>query len=125
MLNSSSLSVTGNSGINSLIGNSGANTLNGGDGADVMSGGRGNDTLIGGRGIDRLSGGPGDDTYVIDGDHDLLIESAGGGSDLIRSPFSYTLAANFERLLLLGAATALAPAMPSTTPSPATQPGMY
>jgi Ca2+-binding RTX toxin-like protein len=50
-----------------------------------------------------LTGGAGNDTYIVI-DLDQLVEAAGGGTDLVRSSVSFTLAANFENLVLTGAA---------------------
>ena len=76
----------GNSLVNSLTGNNAANILNGGGGADTMA------------------GGGGDDTYVIDQVGDIVVEAAGNGTDLVRSPFSYFLGAGVENLTLTGSA---------------------
>ena len=84
---------TGNALDNIIIGNSGKNTL---------SGGAGNDTLIGLSGADTMIGGTGDDIYVVDAGNDVLIENAGEGTDTIQSSVGWTLAANFENLILTG-----------------------
>lgn len=52
---------------------------------------------------DKLVGGAGNDTYVLDR-ADTVVEEVGGGSDLIRASFSYTLGANVENLQLTGTA---------------------
>ena len=93
---SSAISGTGNTLANHLLGNSGANTL---------TGGAGDDTLDGGAGADSLVGGTGDDIYYVDQAGDLLVESAGEGSDTVLSLLSYTLMDNFEHLTLTGSAT--------------------
>jgi Ca2+-binding RTX toxin-like protein len=50
-----------------------------------------------------LTGGAGNDTYILS-DLDQLVEAAGGGTDTVNSAVSFTLAANFENLVLAGAA---------------------
>ncbi len=64
-------------------------------------GGAGNDTLNGGGGTDMLTGLIGNDTYIIDGG-DTVVEAAGEGTDLVKSSWAHTLAANVENLTLTG-----------------------
>jgi VCBS repeat-containing protein len=123
------LSGTGNALANTIIGNAGnnlvaagdgADTVRAGGGADVVSGGNGNDILNGEGGDDRLAGdagndsingglgadwmagGLGDDTFVVDDEGDLVVESAGEGTDLVNSGITYTLTDNVENLTLTG-----------------------
>ena len=82
-------------------------TLNGLGGNDVLDGGLGDDTLDGGTGADHMIGGDGDDTYVVDSTTDIITEGSGGssGNDLITTSVTLaSLAANVERLTLLGTA---------------------
>jgi Ca2+-binding RTX toxin-like protein len=106
--------LIGNTLGNALNGGSSANTLDGGGGNDQISGnggddslkgGAGNDTLNGGKGDDKMAGGAGNDIYIVDSIFDVVTESAGGGTDLVRTDLAgYTLGANVENLELQGAA---------------------
>ncbi len=49
-----------------------------------------------------LSYGIGDDVYVLGSASDLVVESPGGGADLVKSGFTHTLADNVEKLALTG-----------------------
>jgi len=88
------LLLTGSGNVNG-IGNSTANALTGNVGNNVLDGGAGADTL---------SGGAGNDTYVIDDAGDLVIESAGAGTDVAQASVSYTLTSNVENVTLTGVA---------------------
>lgn len=79
------------------------NLIEGGDGNDTLYGYAGNDTLVGGAGADTMDGGDGNDIYIVDQAGDVVTEtSAGGGTDEVRSSFSWALGANIENLTLLG-----------------------
>ncbi|MCQ4160817.1 hypothetical protein NON00_12855 [Roseomonas sp. GC11] len=99
--------IYGAEGNDTLSGDAGNDTLSGGSGNDILLGGEGNDTLEGGAGLDRLEGGAGNDTYIIDASvigetADTLIDTA--GIDTVRASINWTLAVNFENLVLTGSA---------------------
>jgi Ca2+-binding RTX toxin-like protein len=88
------------------IGNDLDNQISGNNHNNSLVGGAGNDYLYGGSGIDTMIGGTGDDTFSIDRASDLIIEDAGGGTDIVIVYFeNYTLGNNLERLYLMEAAS--------------------
>jgi hypothetical protein len=92
--------------LNGLAGN---DALNGLLGNDKLNGGLGNDVLNGGGGSDTMTGGDGSDIYYVDNIGDVVTETnvlaSTGGTDLVYSYLSaYTLGANVENLVLIGAA---------------------
>lgn len=64
----------------------------------------GADTLAGITGADTMSGLAGNDTYIVNHTGDVVIETAGQGTDIVQSSISYTLPANVENLTLTGSA---------------------
>ena len=73
------------------IGNDLDTVLVGNEGFNFLSAWGGNDQLNGGLGADSMAGMAGDDTYFVDDAGDMLIESAGEGSDTAYSSVSYDL----------------------------------
>lgn len=61
-----------------------------------------NNTLQGNSGTNTLTGGTGNDTYIYDDPSDTLVENAAEGEDTVMSSLTFTLAANFENLVLTG-----------------------
>jgi len=94
--------LLGGSGSDSLYGQEGNDSLDGGADNDWLFGDVGNDTLDGGTGYDTLVGGLGDDTYYVDSTTDVVIESADGGRDVIRTTVSYVAPDNVEALIASG-----------------------
>ncbi|HLO76266.1 MAG TPA: M10 family metallopeptidase [Magnetospirillum sp.] len=92
----------GGSGADTLTGNQAANALYGNGGRDTLVGAAGNDTLSGGSGADVMRGGAGNDLYYVDVASDSITETASAGVDTVVSSVSLTLAANVERLQLIG-----------------------
>jgi Ca2+-binding RTX toxin-like protein len=88
------LTLTGSADLNA-IGNSAANALTGNSGDNLLDG------LTG---VDTMTGGAGNDIYVVRDAGDRVIEIAGGGTDLVRSAATFSMAgANLENLTLTGA----------------------
>jgi len=101
--------VSGGDGNDILLGGSGADILTAGLGNDQLYGGEGNDVLIassdfGGTGDAHMEGGGGDDRYVIDSAGNTVVESEGGGIDVVQSSISFALGDHVENLQLLGTA---------------------
>lgn len=99
--NVENLLLTGIDNLNGA-GNESNNFLTGNIGLNSLYGYSGNDTLKGGLGSDSLFGGLGNDWYVLSDLSDQITENPGEGRDIVLSPFSYTLPANVENLILAG-----------------------
>ncbi|AEG93875.1 Conserved hypothetical protein [Ramlibacter tataouinensis TTB310] len=69
---------------------------------NVIVGSAGNNTIDGGAGADTMSGGLGDDTYTVDNAGDVVVESAGKGTDTIQTTLSFVSGGNIENITLLG-----------------------
>src|SRR3954451_18495940 len=95
--------ITGTAGNDTLNGTSGADQIFGLGGDDILNGGGGSDQLDGGTGADTMSGGTGNDIYFVDDVGDQVIESAGQGTDEVRTTLAaYTLTDNVENLRFTG-----------------------
>lgn len=85
-------------------GTANADYLFGTAGGDTLKGFGGNDYLDGKAGADLMIGSSGDDTYVVDDVHDVIVENASEGADIVYTGLSYTLGANLDNLWLTGTA---------------------
>ena len=85
----------------------GNDTLYGTGQNDNLDGGADNDTMLGFGGTNTFLGGAGDDVYYTNSATDDFTgaEAPGGGSDIVVASYNATLGANFETLILTGAAT--------------------
>ena len=80
-----------------LTGNGFDNILYGNSGNDTLYGAGGNDTFLPGGGVDLMAGGAGNDVYYVDNLSDVIIESAGEGTEWAATLVSgYTLPASVE-----------------------------
>jgi len=87
---------------NVLIGNAAANRLIGGLGSDTLAGNI--ELLSGGAGdgqVDILIGGAGSDVYYVQSG-DIIVEGAGGGTDVVLAIGNFTLAGGLDNLTLGG-----------------------
>jgi Ca2+-binding RTX toxin-like protein len=94
--------LTGTAGPDTLAGYATADALSGLAGNDVLFGRAGDDMLDGGPGTDTMYGEAGNDTYIVDNPADVVVESAGNGTETVRSSVTYALPANVENLTLVG-----------------------
>ena len=77
--------IIGTLGADILVGTDVAERISGDGGDDELHGRGGNDILVGGTGADTMQGDGGDDTYYVDNAGDLVDESNGSGTDVIRT----------------------------------------
>jgi Ca2+-binding RTX toxin-like protein len=85
-------SIEGGLGNDIIAGGNGNDVLLGGADDDTLFGGWGDDSLWGGSGINTLTGGIGNDFYILEGDFDTIVETAGGGTDSVKVFENYALA---------------------------------
>ena len=97
-----SITLTGTLGSDMLVAARNGTSLLGGDGSDALHGSSGNDFLDGGAGADAMAGGGGDDVYVMDVWNDLIIETADGGIDELRTFVSTILPTFVENGRIMG-----------------------
>jgi Ca2+-binding RTX toxin-like protein len=90
-----------------LIGNAGSNRLVGNAGDDVLEGRGGDDVLEGRGGTDTMIGGAGNDLYLVEEHDDVIVETAGGGIDMVGTTLAfYALPAFVEDVAVWWAGTA-------------------
>lgn len=71
--------------------------------ANVLTGNSGNNTLDGLAGADTMAGGAGNDTYIVNNESDTVTETAGGGTDTVKTSLAnYLLPGDVENLELTG-----------------------
>ncbi len=83
----------GEGGADTLYGGADDDTLNGGAGDDHLFGGAGNDVFAASAGADVMDGGGGDDRFLVDDASDEVIETAGGGKDVVFALGDWTMGA--------------------------------
>jgi Ca2+-binding RTX toxin-like protein len=86
-------------GNDSLLGDSLANMLSAGAGNDTLSGGDGDDTLNGGLGNDSLTGGAGNDVFIVDNAGDVVRDTAGTDTILLRAASINLAFVNVENVI--------------------------
>ncbi|WP_262031233.1 calcium-binding protein [Microvirga sp. Mcv34] len=74
----------------------GGDRLIGSSQGDYLDGQAGNDYLDGGAGADTMAGGAGDDTYIVDNGDDRILETVGGGYDIILTSVDFAMAGDAE-----------------------------
>jgi Ca2+-binding RTX toxin-like protein len=86
------------SGIENILTGDGADSLSGDAFGNMISAAAGNDSIFGDAGDDTLVGGAGDDLFFVLDAGDLIIETAGGGTDTIITSVSMTMPDHVEAL---------------------------
>ncbi len=76
----------------SLAGTNFENLAGIGNGNQELTGNAGANAIDGGAGADRLVGGTGNDRYIVDNPGDVVVETAGQGSDTVFASVTYRLA---------------------------------
>src|SRR3954453_155842 len=72
-------------------------------GKETVSGSSHNDLLNSNDDLDTLAGGQGDDSYIVYGPNDKIIEKGGEGTDTVRTwGMGYVLPANVENISMQG-----------------------
>ena len=95
----------GKRGTDVLIGGRGHDVLIGGQGKDVLYGNAGDDRLDGGSGRDTMLGNKGNDIYIVDTEHDKVIEEQNNGHDLVGTYISTTIPRWVEDIVAIGNAS--------------------
>jgi Ca2+-binding RTX toxin-like protein len=76
-----------------------------GSAATTATGNALDNTLVGNNNTNTLIGGAGDDTYFVDATLDVVTENLNEGIDTVNASATYTLLANVENLIVIGAGT--------------------
>ncbi|SDY89523.1 Ca2+-binding protein, RTX toxin-related [Collimonas sp. OK242] len=85
-------------------GNTWDSVITGNAGNDTLTAVSGSTTLIAGTGTDTLIGSADDTVFVVNSLDDVLVEQAVHRSATVQANISYTLASNFDNLILTGSA---------------------
>jgi Ca2+-binding RTX toxin-like protein len=92
--------LQGNEGFDTIYGGIGNDIIEGGGLADTLYGEVGNDSLDGGTGADAMAGGAGNDIYYVDEAGDTVTESAGEGTDEVRTSLGSKAAPDYALYVL-------------------------
>ncbi|AEK61661.1 beta strand repeat-containing protein [Collimonas fungivorans] len=97
------LTLTGSANL-AGTGNTWNSVITGNAGNDILTAVSGETTLIAGAGTDTMIGSAGDTVFVVNSLNDVLVEQAVHGTATVQTNLSYTLASNFDNLILTGSA---------------------